>query len=184
MTTVTQQHVYVRGISFGMRGCSCTCSPCDCDPCSCDDSRRPNYPRWRVSGYIIETGEIQKQDVSGLLLLSLSQPIREGENDAWQEVILVDERATLDQSTLLLTLFEEQLQSMPTEVLPQTHGQRSVFRLPIEYSGDEHDPVLRVSFQPEHALLVREGVNNQETPLRALEYEGPTALRGRFDLRR
>ncbi len=94
MTTVTQRDVHVRRVSFGMRGCSCTCSPCDCDPCNCDDSRRPNFPHWRVSGLSIDAGELCGQDASGLFLLSFSQPTQQGSNEEWQEVILIDERAT------------------------------------------------------------------------------------------
>ncbi len=71
---------------------------------------------------------------------------------------------------------------MPAEVLDWHHGQRAVFRLPMEHSNDTDDPLLRVSFQPEHATLVHEGTSSPQTSLRAWAYDGPTALRGQFDL--
>jgi hypothetical protein len=138
----------------------------------------PNYPLWRVSGYLVRSGKIHDVDVTAHLILSLTQPVQEGQTDAWQEVILIDDRATDEQVAALLDLFEERLESVPAEVtfLPETP--RAVYRASMKSIPGENNPTLHVDFTPDEARLIR-GTDDQ--PLRAWKYDGPMALRETFD---
>ncbi len=106
--TELQDKVKVKGEMFGARGCSggCMCDPCECDPCTCgSDDLHPNPPRWRVSGCFIREGELQGVDVTGLVLVSLSLPLRAEPGSPWREVLLVDSRASDQQLAALLARF-------------------------------------------------------------------------------
>ena len=179
MRVETFPRLNIVGETFGARGCSssCSCDPCDCNPCGCGDEHHagPNYPAWRVSGYYIETGEMKGLDVSHLALLGLAQPVKEGDNEHWQEVLLVDNRATGEQVMALLTQFEGQLESMPAEVGTYTPALRSVYQLPIAYSHQKDELSLRVQFIPEAATFIRQGADS--SPIRSWSYDGPMALR-------
>jgi len=187
MATAVQQRYSVKGAIFGARGepvgSSCTCDPCDCNPCNCGSSvyAAPNYPLWRVSGYLVRSGEIHDVDVTAHLILSLTQPVQEGHTDAWQEVILVDDRATDEQIAALLDLFEERLESVPAEVtfLPETP--RAVYCARIHYAAGETHPILHVDFTPDPQKLIRGTENPDELPLRAWKYDGLMVLRETFD---
>lgn len=171
------------GETFGARGCvsSCSCDPCDCDPCGCGDSHHegPNYPRWRVSGYHIVTGEIQGLDVSRLTLLSLAQPMTEGQNEQWQEVLLVDDRATREQIMALLMHYESQLESIPAEVEIHPDAQRAVYQVPLEYHKNDTELSLHVQFTPVVTACVRQGADHMMP--RDWSYDGPMALRERVN---
>lgn len=183
MKATTQQRVRIRGEVFGARGCSgCTCDPCDCNPCTCGDSATPAYPAWSVSGYMITVGEIHGVAVSQHLVLSLAQPIYEGATDEWQEVILVDQQATLAQIDVLLAVCEEHLESIPAEVKTYSRTQRAVYQAPMSYAHSAEGPVLHVAFVQEQAKLIRKGANPALNVFRAWTYDGPMALRGNIDL--
>ena len=183
MKTTIQQRVRIHGELFGARGCSgCSCDPCDCDPCNCGDSATPSYPAWRVSGCMIITGEMHGVDVSQHLVLSLAQPVREGATDEWQEVMLVDQRATSEQIDALLAACEERLASIPAEVKSYARAQQAVYQVPMSYEYGAEGPVLHVAFVQEQAELIREGANPAQNTFRAWTYDGPMALRGSIDL--
>ena len=183
MKTTAQQQVRIHGEVFGARGCSgCSCDPCDCNPCACGDSVTPAYPAWRVSGCMISAGEIHGVDVSQHLILSLAQPVREGTTDEWQEVMLVDQRATPEQIDALLAVCEERLASIPAEVKSYAHVQRAVYQAPMSYDHGAEGPVLHVAFAQEQAKLIRKGASPAQNTFRAWTYDGPMALRGSIDL--
>jgi hypothetical protein len=152
----------VKSELFGARGCSggCQCDPCDCDPCTCgsdDEFRRINPARWRVCGRAIFQGELQGIDVAGLVLCSLSLPIGEG----WREVILVDSRASDDQVASLLTEYEAELASMPSEHRTPERPSPTVFRVPMTYRKGGM-AMLDVTCSPETLELVRTGAVSNE----------------------
>ncbi len=174
----------VKGETFGARGSSCSCDPCDCNPCNCgsEDSLNPtNYPFWRVSGYYFRAGEIRGVDIAQRLLLSLSQPLRAGITDDWQEVILVDSSATQQQVAALLAGFEEQLASMPAEVRSLPNRQRAVYLVPMQYRAQGEYPRLHVSFAHDTMLLLRQDPERLSDYLPEWTYDGPMALRTTFD---
>ncbi|GHO70548.1 hypothetical protein KSC_094400 [Ktedonobacter sp. SOSP1-52] len=171
--SLEKQSYVMQGENFGARGCSgCTCDPCDCNPCNCGDGVA--IPRWRVSGYFVEKGELEALDVSGLLILSLAQPCGESEAGAWQEVLLIDSRASISQAAALLNAFEARLASIPAEIGTHFSGQRSVYQVPMSYHRDEQRSWLEVEFMPEQALPLRESA---ESLFKEWRYSGPMALR-------
>lgn len=171
--SVEKQSYVVQGEAFGARGCSgCTCDPCDCNPCNCGDGVA--IPRWRVSGFFVEKSEPEALDVSGLLILSLAQPRGESETGEWQEVLLIDSRASISQADILLNAFGARLASIPAEIGTSFSGQRSVYQVPMSYRQEEQRPWLEVEFTPEKALPIRE---NLESPFKEWRYSGPMALR-------
>jgi hypothetical protein len=182
---MTPQHpafrtnVAVQGRFFGARGGSCSCDPCDCNPCHCGDALPPNLPLWRVSGCALSEGIVGEIDLSHLVLLSLAQP---REDATWEEILLVDHRATSEQIEALLTLFDETLESMPAEVGSYARTQRAVYRVPIDYTPDEQRPLLRVNVSCQQLLLVRAGENQQSAWPCEWTYDGPMALREPFHL--
>ncbi|MBE3560100.1 MAG: DUF1326 domain-containing protein [Ktedonobacteraceae bacterium] len=178
MPAKLQLRYKVKGMAFGARDCDCPCDPCDCDPCECE---RPGRPvRWRVSGYHIETGTIDGSDVSDMLLLSLSQAAGEGSNAPWQEIVLIDERATAEQISTLLDIFRDHLKSMPAEITAPAATRKAVYALPMSYTMGADGPRLHVEFAPERARLVQDGAPRQTPP--AWRYDGPMALREHFTL--
>lgn len=187
MTVTTPQQYRVLGAAFGARRDSCSCNPCDCNPCQCGDgvngTNGPDYPVWRASGYVVSKGEVQSVDISGLLIVSVTQPVQEGRVDAWQEVILVDDTATDAQITALLSVFEQRLDSVPAEVGTLPEAQRAVYRATMAYTATGENPITRISFSPALAALVRAEADFSAENVRAWNYEGPMALRGGIDLR-
>lgn len=180
MKTATPLHYKIQGETFGARGCSsCTCDPCN--PCHCGRSDSNNTPAWRVSGCAIEHGKVQDIDISKLFLLSLSQPT---ENGQWQEVILIDQKATDTQIVALLEVFEDHLESMPAEVESHLRQKRAVYRVPMTYTKQENQPMLNLSFSPDTAVIIRESAGQSQTVLKPWTYHGPMALRETFDRRR
>ena len=179
MRIETFPRLKIVGETFGARGCasSCSCDPCDCNPCGCGDEHHegPNYPAWRVSGYSIATGEIKGLDISNLTLLNLAQPVREGDNGQWQEVLLVDSRATREQIMALLAQFEGKLEGMPAEVGTYAHTLPSVYQIPLVYRHQNNELTLHVQFTAETATLIRQGANT--SLVRGWSYDGPMALR-------
>lgn len=143
--------------------------------------RAPNYPLWRVSGYLVRSGEIHDVDVTAHLILSLTQPVQEGQTDAWQEVILVDDRATDKQVAALLDLFEERLESVPAEVTSLPSTKRAVYRVSMNYTPGETNPTLHVDFTPDPQRLIRGSSDLDQEPIRAWHYDGLMALRETFD---
>ncbi len=133
------------------------------------------YPRWRVSGYHVTRGEGQECDISELTILSLAQPVIEGDNAHWQEVLLVDSKATHEQITALLTQLEGHLESMPAEVGTYPRVLRSVYQVPLEYRKQNNERHLYAHFIPEEAICIRQGVDH--STLRSWGYAGPMALR-------
>ncbi|GLV56051.1 hypothetical protein KDH_28950 [Dictyobacter sp. S3.2.2.5] len=182
--TRQQQHTLVKGAIFGARGDSCSCDPCDCNPCKCGDGLNgslPNYPFWRVTGFYIENGMIKDIDVSQRTILSLTQPVIEGQNDRWQDVILVDADATPLQITALLNSFEQHLESVPAEVAPLPRTQRAVYRASINYDGtNSQTPTLHAVFNPDQQSLVRTSDDAAAPQARAWNYQGLMALRETF----
>lgn len=177
--TTTTQRVEVWGDVFGARGCSsCSCDPCDCNPCTCGDSLRPAYPEWRVSGYMIDKGEIYGVDVSGQIIISLAQPLQEATSNEWQEILLVSEQATQPQIDALLAAFAPELESIPAEVKGYIRKPPAVYKLPIHYTHGAKGPLLQVTFTKQEAVLVREGTYDT---FKEWRYHGPMTLRSTFD---
>jgi hypothetical protein len=178
MSTAVKHQLKV--ISMGARGCSsCTCDPCDCNPCTCGDDLVP--PSWRVSGYYVHSGQTGSVDLAGLMILSLALP-GVGEGRDWHEVILMPESATLEQVASLLALFKNELESIPAEVEASPVVQKPIYAVPMEYIGGGSKPFVHVTFAPEHATLLRAGAPDDWQP-REWIYDGPLALRQRFDIR-
>ncbi|GCE31666.1 hypothetical protein KDA_71500 [Dictyobacter alpinus] len=189
MITVIQQKYLLQGAVFGARGDSCSCNPCDCNPCKCADGVRGNdglsYPLWRVSGYYIETGTIQDIEVSDLSIMSLTQPVSVESNELWQEIFLIDARATSEQASALLSMFERQLDSVPAEVAPLPHTQRAVYRAQLAYHpAAEGNPTLHATFRPDQPSLLRASSDPQAYQARAWDYDGPMALRNTFTFKK
>lgn len=183
MTAELQLRTQVKGTAFGVRGCvsstssaSCTCNPCDCNPCTCGGKVLP--PRWRVSGYYIEEGTIEARDVAGVVLLILAQPSFAGDNDHWQQTILVDEQATQEQIAALLTTFEDGLDSLPAEVKAHTATKKAVYKVPMHYKTGTDSSWLHVEFVPQRATMIRPGAPSPQ----AWSYHGPIALREQINL--
>lgn len=187
MATAVQQRYSVKGDVFGARGeragSSCSCDPCDCNPCTCGSSvyGPPNYPLWRVSGYLVRVGSIHDVDVTEHLVLSLTQPVHPDQTDAWQEVILVDEKASNEQIAALLDVFEDRLESVPAEVTSLPSTKRAVYRASINYTAGGTNPVLHVDFTPNQQPW-RKAQDLDQQPARAWHYDGLMAFRGTFDL--
>lgn len=184
MATMMQQSYLVKGAIFGARGDSCTCDPCDCNPCRCGDGvkgNQPNYPFWRVSGFHIDSGTIQGIDVSHLTILSLTQPVVEGQNDQWREVILVDSAASMLQVVALLNVFEHQLDSVPAEVAPLPHTARAVYRAHLSYHlSPDNQPTLDATFTPDQQSRIYTPDEQAASQARAWNYRGLMALRDTF----
>lgn len=175
----TTQRVNVRGDVFGARGCSsCSCDPCDCNPCTCGNSLQPAYPEWRVSGYMIDKGEIHGIDVGGQLIISLAQPLQEAASNQWQEILLVSEQATPSQIEALLAAFATELESIPAEVKGYIRKPQAVYTLPIHYTGATEKPILQVTFTRQQAALIREGAYDT---FKEWYYHGPMTLRNSFN---
>lgn len=189
MITVIQQNYLLKGTVFGARGGSCSCNPCDCNPCRCADGVNggigPNYPFWRVSGYYIEAGTIQDLDVSKLTIMSLTQPVYADSNELWQEVILIDSRATMEQSTALLSIFERHLDSVPAEVAPLPPTQRAIYKAQLQYQpAKEGNPAFHAMFTPDHTSLLRADGNPEAYQARSWSYDGPMAQRNTFTFKK
>ncbi len=122
---------------------------------------------------------MQGLDVSGLTLLSLAQPTTEGQNEHWQEVLLVDGKATREQIMALLMQFEGQLESMPAEVGTYPHTQRAVYQVPLEYTNEKNELSLHVQFTPVATACVRQGADH--VTLHNWSYDGRMALRERVN---
>lgn len=181
MKTATPLHYQIQGETFGARGCpSCTCNPDDYGK-SANNNTTPNHPAWRVSGYAIERGKVQDIDISKIILLSLSQPT---ENGQWQEVILIDQKATDSQIVALLEVFEDHLDSIPAEVESHLRQKRAIYRVPMTYTKQENQPMLNLSFSPDTAVIIRESAGQSQTVLKPWTYRGPMALRETFERRR
>jgi hypothetical protein len=134
-----------------------------------------------MSGFALEGGsDIQAQDVSQMLLFSLARPIDDGEHASWEEVILVDEQATDEQIAALLSVFEDQLNSLPAEIPPTGMVRQAVYRAVMDYGAE--GPWLYVLFVPDRANLVREGSPVKEASPHSWSYDGRVALRRRIDL--
>ena len=176
MTTELQRRYQIKGAAFGARGCSCSCNPCDCNPCTCGDEMRP--PRWRVSGCYIQSGTIDGKDASGLLLLSLAQPV-EKRSTIWQETLLVDKNATEEQITTLLSIFEDQLESLPAEIETRILTKKAVYRTSMHYTTESGEPQLQIAFVPDAITRIRAGIAVLPQPW---SYQGPMALRDHFAL--
>ncbi len=177
---VIRKHVIMRGTFFGARGGSCSCDPCDCNPCRCGDAVTPNTPLWRVSGCVIDEGMVGETNLAHLVLLSLAQPREEGENAEWEEILLVDSSVTREQLAALLAIFEEELESLPTEIGPLPRYQRAVYRVPLAYTPDEKRPLLRVGLTPDQTVQVRASEKYGQSYPRARIYDGPMAVREHF----
>ncbi|GER91238.1 hypothetical protein KDW_54000 [Dictyobacter vulcani] len=185
MITVIQQNYLLKGSVFGARGDSCSCNPCDCNPCKCADGVNggtgPNYPFWRVNGYYIEAGTIQDLDVSKLTIMSMTQPVYANNNELWQEVFLIDARATTEQSTALLSIFEHHLDSVPAEVAPLPHTQRAIYKAQLAYlPAEKGNPTFHAIFTPAQTSLLRAASDPEAYQARSWSYDGPMALRNTF----
>jgi hypothetical protein len=169
--------VTVKGQFFGARGDSCSCDPCDCNPCRCGDGLHPNLPFWRVSGCVIEAGNLGNVELADLVLLSLSQPRETGE---WQEFFLVANQATDEQIAGLLAILEDQLESLPAEIEPLPRSRRAVYRVPLEYRPDATRPFLHVALTRENCICVYADETDKQSWPREWIYDGPMALRGKL----
>lgn len=178
VTVLPHRRTVVKGQIFGARKDSCSCNPCDCNPCTCGDGLMPNYPSWRVSGYVIQSGTLHEQRLSGQVILALAQPEREDTQEGWHEVLLVGDDASPEQIQTLLALFEADLESMPAEIEAPPQVKRPVYQASLQYQVTEEGPHLCATFSPEQANLVREGTSPCKA--RAWTYDGPMALRGSF----
>ncbi len=117
-----------------------------------------------------------------MILFSLARPIDNGEDVSWQEVILVDERATDEQIVALLSVFEDQLNSLPAEIPSTGMVKQAVYRTTMNYGVGLEGPWLRVSFIPERASLMREGTPVKEAAPQSWNYDGRVALQQRINL--
>jgi hypothetical protein len=176
--TVRGTQAAVKGVLFGARGGSCSCDPCDCNPCKCGDSVASNPPLWRVSGCAIKEGSVGQADMTHLVLLSLAQPRADG---TWEEILLVEKQATVEQVAGLLALFEEELESLPAEIGPLPRVQRAVYRVPLDYRPDAARPLLRVTLAHDSIICVRPSKQDECAFPREWSYDGPMALRGSFE---
>lgn len=179
MTQLNQKQYDLKGSMFGARGCSCSCDPCDCDPCDCGDA---SSPTWRVSGFYVTTGVIHGVDVSQLLVLSLAQPSNEGIQSEWHEVILVDSKATAEQNTALVQVFEKRFDSIPAEVGFPRKKRRTIYSVPMSYNSDGEKLTISITVSPQTVSQLGGDADGDSTLLRAWAYTGPLVLRERFEL--
>lgn len=178
----THTHGMVKGSLFGARGGSCSCDPCDCNPCHCGDALPPNLPLWRVSGCFIREGHVGETDLAHLILLSVALPGEENAASIWEEILLVDQRATPAQIDALLDLFDDSLESMPAEIETRPQTRRAVYRVSIVYIPDDQRPLLRVSATDEQMVLLRAAEDEPIARSHHWIYDGPMAPRGDLDL--
>lgn len=138
--------------------------------------------RWNSSRFAWSRNQsIPYVEVTTHLILSLTQPVQEGQTDAWQEIILVDDRATDEQATALLDLFEEHLESVPAEVTSIDATKKAVYRASMSYTPGETHPTLHVDFTPDKSRLIRGSSALNQEPIRAWQYDGRMVLRETFD---
>lgn len=171
----------VKGQFFGARGGSCSCNPCDCNPCKCGDSAFPDPPLWRVSGCAIDEGRVGEIEFASLVVLSLALPRSAARDGGWEEILLLDSRATAEQRAVLQALFENELESLPAEIEPSSCVRRAVYATDLAYWIDAHGPHLRVNVTP--ASLVPLRTDEGEWPSE-WSYDGPMALREELQLNR
>lgn len=165
----------VKGSFFGARGGSCSCNPCNCNPCHCGDAAFPNPPLWRVSGCAIEEGQAGTIDLAHLVVLALSLP-RGEEDGSWEEVLLLDRRATPEQQAVLLALFDDELDSLPAELGPQPRVRRAAYSTDLVYQAHATRPHLHIDLMPATLTLVRAGEKNERAWSPVWSYDGPMAL--------
>lgn len=165
----------LKGDVFVAQACSCTCDPCTCgDTCTCEGADAYIGPRWRLVGDHIQDGNIQGIDVSQRTLLHLGQSSSEHAND-WQEVILIDDRATPEQVRVLLETFQNQGSELAH---PHQHpSQRAVYLAPMRYGLIEGHPTLDVTIFPGRFRVVHDGSSQPQ----AWTYNGHVALQGHLE---
>jgi hypothetical protein len=116
-------------------------------------------------------------------MLSLALPLQEGNLEFWQEILLLDERATPQQRDKLLEVFEPRLESIPAEVVAPPKSPRAVYLVPMEYRPGEEVSTLRVTFTRDRAVLYRAGADSTAPVPKEWSYDGLVALRGYFEWR-
>jgi hypothetical protein len=152
----------LKGDIFAAQACSCACDPCTCgDPCKCAGADAYVGPRWRFVGDYIESGTINGIDVSQRTLLNLGQNSAEKAND-WHEVILIDDKATLDQVKALLEVFENRQGSSVAHPDRVPSRQRAVYLVPMQYVMIDGKNTLCATFSQDRSCLVR---GNESEPL-------------------
>ncbi len=172
MTTIPQTS-QLKGSVFAAQACSCSCEPCTCgDHCPCQGADDYIGPRWRFVGNYIEAGTVSGRDVSQRTLLNLAQNSGEKAAD-WNEVILIDDRATPDQVQALLQVFEGSQGSELAHPHRLPSAQRPVYLVPMHYII-EGRPTLSVTFSQHRSRLVQ---GNASTPFfKEWTYNGPVAV--------
>jgi hypothetical protein len=162
MQTAPSLKYQLKGVIFAAQACSCSCDPCTCgDPCKCAGADAYVGSRWRFVGDHIESGTANGIDASYRTLLNLAQTSAEKAND-WHEVILIDDKATLDQVKALLEVFENQQGSDLAHPDCVPSGQRAVYLVPMQYRMIEGKETLCVTFAQDRSCLVR---GNASEPL-------------------
>lgn len=179
MTTVPSINTQLKGHIFAAQACSCNCDPCVCDtPCPCEGADAYLGPRWRFVGDRIEEGTINGVDVSQRILLNLAQQASGGSQE-WQEAILIDNQATLEQIRALLTLFEARQSSEPAHQERVPVHQRPVYLVPMRYTIIKGRATLCVSFSSTSSCTVRSNANEQ--PQHDWSYNGHVAIQTPLD---
>lgn len=164
----------LQGVIFAAQACSCSCDPCTCgDHCTCAGADAYVGSRWRFVGDHIESGTVNGIDVSHRTLLNLAQTSAEKASD-WREVILIDDRATLDQVQALLEVFEDRQGSDVVHPDRISSSQRAVYLVPMQYMMIEGKGTLKVAFLQERSCSVRG--NASESGLREWIYNGHVAI--------
>jgi len=171
----------LKGDIFAAQACSCACDPCTCgDRCTCAGADAYVGPRWRFVGDHIESGTINGIDVSQRTLLNLGQSSTEKAND-WHEVILIDDKATLDQVKALLEVFENQQGSEVAHPDRVPSSQRAVYLVPMQYVTIEEKDTLRATFSQDCSCLVRG--NESEPWFKEWIYNGHVAVQQSLEQR-
>jgi hypothetical protein len=172
--TTTPQTYQLKGSVFAAQACSCSCKPCTCgDHCPCPGADTYIGPRWRFVGDHIEAGTVSGRDVSQRILLNLAQNSEEKAED-WNEVILIDDRATPDQVQTLLQMFERSQGSELAHPHRLPSAQRAVYLVPMRYMTINESPALSVTFSQNRGRLVQ---GNASTPFfKEWTYNGPVAV--------
>ncbi len=130
---------------------------------------------------MIASGKVGATDLAHLVLLSLAQPREERERVEWEEILLVDSQTTQEQITALLTIFEEELASLPAEVGPLPRYQRAVYHAPLTYIHDTQRSHLHVTLTRDQLTRVRASEKYGQSWPREWSYDGPMALRGEIE---
>jgi len=135
MVTASSVQYHLKGDIFEAHVCSkgCSCDPCTCNPCHCGDGRAdevPSGPLWNITGYHIDAGQLQDNEVSDLTFIKLALTSGTGSNDDWQDYLLLAQDTSETQVAALV-------EALRTGIFPalaaSTDADLPLYLVPLAY---------------------------------------------------